>query len=62
MIIKRYGNSRLYDPGAGSYVSLHDLADMVENDDDFVVRDAKSGKDITTFMLKQIISERTHHG
>jgi polyhydroxyalkanoate synthesis repressor PhaR len=60
--IKRYGHSRLYNASAGSYVSLQDIADMVEDDDEFVVRDAKSGEDITTIVLKQIIAERVHHG
>ena len=60
--IKRYGNSRPYNANAGSYVSLQDIEDMVEDDDTFVVRDAKSGDDITTIVLKQIIAERVHHG
>jgi polyhydroxyalkanoate synthesis repressor PhaR len=60
--IKRYGNRRLYNASAGSYVSLQDIADMVEYDDAFVVHDAKSGEDITTIVLKQIIAERVHHG
>ena len=60
--IKRYGNSRLYNASVGSYVSLQDIADMVEDDDAFVVRDAKSGEDTTTIVLKQIIAERVHHG
>jgi polyhydroxyalkanoate synthesis repressor PhaR len=59
--IKRYGDSRLYNASA-DYVSLQDIADMVEDDDEFVVRDAKSGEDITTIVLKQIIAERVHHG
>ena len=60
--IKRYGESRLHNAHAGSYVSLQDIADMVEDDDAFVVRDAKSGEDITAVVLKQIIAERVHHG
>jgi polyhydroxyalkanoate synthesis repressor PhaR len=60
--IKRYGNSRLYNVSAGSYVSLQNIADLVKDDDTFVVRDAKSGEDITTIVLKQIIAERVHHG
>jgi len=31
--IKAYGNQRLYNPGTGSYVSLDDLAAMVEGVD-----------------------------
>ena len=57
--IKRYGTDRLYHP-AGRYLSLQKLADMIEDDEDFVVRDAKSGEDITASVLKQIISERNH--
>jgi polyhydroxyalkanoate synthesis repressor PhaR len=60
--IKRYGNSRLYNASVGSYVSLQDIADMIEDDDAFVVRDAKSGEDTTTIVLKQINAERVHHG
>jgi polyhydroxyalkanoate synthesis repressor PhaR len=60
--IKRYGNSRLYNANVGNYVSLQDIMDMVEDDNEFVVRDAKSGEDITTIVLKQIIAERVHHG
>ena len=60
--IKRYGDSRLYNASVGSYVSLQDIAYMVEDDDAFVVRDAKSGEDITTTVLKQIIAECVHHG
>jgi polyhydroxyalkanoate synthesis regulator protein len=35
---------------------------MIEDDEDFVVRDAKSGVDITASVLKQVISERPRHG
>jgi polyhydroxyalkanoate synthesis repressor PhaR len=60
--IKQYADRRLYQPDAGSYVSLGDLAAMVEDDKDFVVYDAKTGTDITSLLLKQIILERAHHG
>jgi polyhydroxyalkanoate synthesis repressor PhaR len=59
--IKAYGNNhRLYNPGTASYVSLNDLAAMVEDDQDFVVREAKTGEDITRSILKQIILRRGH--
>jgi polyhydroxyalkanoate synthesis repressor PhaR len=60
--IKQYADRRLYQPDAGSYVSLGDLAAMVEADKDFAVYDAKTGTDITSLLLKQIILERAHHG
>jgi polyhydroxyalkanoate synthesis repressor PhaR len=58
--IKRYANTRLYHPGAGRYVTLEDLADMVEDEEDFVVTDAASGEDITRSLLQQIV--RARHG
>jgi hypothetical protein len=60
--IKVYANQRLYDPHTGRYVSLNDLSAMVEDDQDFVVREAKTGEDITSSILKQIILRRASHG
>jgi polyhydroxyalkanoate synthesis repressor PhaR len=60
--IKKYPNWRLYRPAAGRYVTLEDLAFMVEDDEDFVVYDAKTGADVTPSILKQIIFERAQHG
>ena len=57
--IKRY-TDRLYEPGAARYVGLEDLVCMIEDGEDFVVVDAKSGEDVTRFVLQQIISERAH--
>ncbi len=41
---------------------LDDLTAMVEDDKDFVVLQAKTGEDITPFILKQIIRQRVLHG
>jgi polyhydroxyalkanoate synthesis repressor PhaR len=60
--IKRYGNQRLYHAAAARYVTLDDLTDMIEDDEDFVVRDAHTGDDVTPSVLKQIIVERKRHG
>jgi polyhydroxyalkanoate synthesis repressor PhaR len=60
--IKRYAQARLYNPSAGRYVTLTDLALMLEEDEDFVVREAKTGEDITRTILEQIILERANHG
>ena len=35
---------------------------MVEDEEDFVVYDAKTGDDITPNVLRQIILERARHG
>jgi polyhydroxyalkanoate synthesis repressor PhaR len=58
--IKRYGNRRLYNPGAARYVSLDDLAEMVDDERELVVTDAASGEDITRSVLQQIV--RARHG
>jgi polyhydroxyalkanoate synthesis repressor PhaR len=58
--IKRYGNRRLYEPEAGRYVSLEDLAAMVADERELVVTDATSGEDITRSVLQQIVQAR--HG
>ena len=60
--IRKYAADRFYDGAAASYVSLDDLAALVEDGDDFVVHDAKTGEDVTGSVLKQIIIERHHHG
>ncbi len=57
IIIKKYANRRLYNTAKSSYVTLDHLAQMVRDGDDFVVRDAKSGDDITRGVLAQIIFE-----
>lgn len=62
IIIKKYANRRLYNTDSSSYVTLDDLAVMVKSDTDFVVRDAKSGEDITHSVLTQIIFEEESKG
>jgi polyhydroxyalkanoate synthesis repressor PhaR len=58
IVIKKYANRRLYNTGTSTYVTLEDLAAMVKKGEEFVVVDAKSGDDITRFVLTQIIFEQ----
>ena len=62
VLIKRYDGRRLYRPDAGTYLTLDDLAVMVEEDEAFMVREAASGDDITPSILQQIIRRRALHG
>lgn len=62
IIIKKYANRRLYNTDSSSYVTLDDLAEMVKKNIDFVVKDAKSGVDITHTVLTQIIFEEESKG
>jgi polyhydroxyalkanoate synthesis repressor PhaR len=57
VIIKKYGNRRLYDTSASRYVNLDDVAAMVRNGTDVKVADAQTGDDLTRVTLTQIIVE-----
>ncbi|TMA14751.1 MAG: polyhydroxyalkanoate synthesis repressor PhaR, partial [Deltaproteobacteria bacterium] len=56
-LIKKYGNRRLYDTGHSRYITLEELADIIRGGEDVRVVDAKSGEDLTTGTLAQIIIE-----
>ncbi|GAA6155535.1 polyhydroxyalkanoate synthesis repressor PhaR [Pyruvatibacter sp. HU-CL02332] len=60
--IKKYANRRLYNTATSSYVTLDHLADMVKQNQDFVVIDAKTSDDITRSVLTQIIFEEEAKG
>ena len=60
--IKKYANRRLYNTETSSYVTLDHLAQMVKDDKDFAVFDAKTGEDITRSVLTQIIVEEESKG
>jgi len=60
--IKKYANRRLYNTATSSYVTLDHLCQMVKDNEDFVVYDAKSGEDITRSVLTQIIVEEESKG
>lgn len=62
IVIKKYANRRLYNTAKSSYVTLDHLAQMVRDGQNFVVRDAKSGDDITRSVLTQIIFEAEAKG
>ena len=51
LVIKQYANRRLYDPAAGAYRTLGDLALLVEDDEGFIVIEAETGEDITGSVL-----------
>jgi polyhydroxyalkanoate synthesis repressor PhaR len=57
VVIKKYGNRRLYDTFGSRYVNLEDIAGLVRNGKDVQVLDAKTGEDLTRVILTQIILE-----
>ena len=60
--IKKYANRRLYNTASSSYITLEDLAQMVRENVEFQVLDAKSGDDITHSILTQIIMDEEANG
>lgn len=57
LVIKKYGNRRLYDTAASRYVNLDEIAAFIREGKDVQVVDAKTGKDLTRVTLTQIITE-----
>ena len=61
-VLKKYPNRRLYDTQNSSYITLADVKQMVLGVEDFEVRDAKTGEDLTRSILLQIILEEETGG
>ena len=61
-VLKKYPNRRLYATESSSYITLVDVKKMVLAAQDFVVRDAKTGEDLTRSILLQIILEEESGG
>jgi len=58
VVLKKYGNRRLYDTSTSRYVTLVEVEAMVQRGADIVVLDAKTGGDITKEVLVQLLLER----
>lgn len=57
LVIKRYGNRRLYNTETKSYVNYEELAKIVRDGSDVRVIDSTSGEDVTKAVLIQVILE-----
>ena len=62
VVIKKYGNRRLYDTSTSQYVNLEEIAARVRNGKQVRVVDAKTGQDLTRLTLTQIIVEDAKGG
>lgn len=58
IVLKKYGNRRLYDTSDSRYVTLPEVEEMVQRGKDVQVVDAKSGDDLTKEILVQIILDK----
>ncbi len=61
-VIKKYPNRRLYDTDSSSYITLAEIKTLVMQSLPLVVRDAKTGEDLTRSILLQIILEEEAGG
>ena len=57
VLIKKYGNRRLYDTAGSRYINLDDIARFIREGKDVRVTDARTGQDLTRVVLTQIITE-----
>jgi polyhydroxyalkanoate synthesis repressor PhaR len=57
VLVKKYGNRRLYDTDQSRYITLEELAESIRQGKDVRVVDARTGQDLTTGTLAQIIIE-----
>jgi polyhydroxyalkanoate synthesis repressor PhaR len=57
MLVKKYGNRRLYDTADSRYITLEELATKIRSGADARVVDAKTNEDLTQTTLTQIILE-----
>jgi polyhydroxyalkanoate synthesis repressor PhaR len=60
VVIKKYGNRRLYDTGDSRYVTLDELAAKIRTGVDLRIVDAQTGEDLTQATLTQIVLETGH--
>ena len=61
-LIKKYPNRRLYDTQTSSYITLHEVKDMVIENAALKVVDAKTDEDLTRSIYLQIILEEESGG
>ncbi|MCP4448544.1 MAG: hypothetical protein GY811_24890 [Myxococcales bacterium] len=57
VLIKKYGNRRLYDTENSRYLTLEELAEKIHKGTDVAVVEVKTGDDLTQATLTQIVIE-----
>jgi len=57
VLIKKYGNRRLYDTSDSRYVTLEELAAKIRSGADLRIVDAQTGEDLTQATLTQLVLE-----
>jgi len=57
LLLKKYTNRRLYDTEKSAYVTLDYVTDIIRQGRPIQVTDAKTGEDVTSAILTQIVLE-----
>lgn len=57
ILIKKYGNRRLYDTEKNTYIVLEQVAELIRDGRQVRVIDAKTKEDVTAFILTNILLE-----
>lgn len=61
VLLKKYPNRRLYDTERSAYVTLVQISDLIKAGRQVEVIDAKTGEDVTAFILTQIVLEEARN-
>lgn len=56
--IKRYANRKLYDPRQSRYITLDEIAELIDAGEEVRIIDNKTKEDITRVTLAQVLVER----
>jgi polyhydroxyalkanoate synthesis repressor PhaR len=57
IVIKRYQNRKLYNTQSKRYITLEEIEELIKKEEDIIVIDNSTGRDITAITLSQIIFE-----
>ena len=60
--IKKYANRRLYNTTTSTYITQDDVVNLISNNEEFKIINAKNDKDITAQTFIQIILEKQIKG
>ncbi|HNG96557.1 MAG TPA: polyhydroxyalkanoate synthesis regulator DNA-binding domain-containing protein, partial [Acidobacteriota bacterium] len=55
-LIKRYANRKLYDATERRYITLEEISEFIQNNEEIQVIDKASGEDITEQVLSKVIA------
>ena len=61
-VIKKYPNRRLYDTSTSAYITLGEVKQLVLQRENVLVKDAKTGEDLTRSIMLQVILEEEAAG